>query len=116
MTTSEYPPVEAVRESLRYEEGKLYWLMRPRHHFPGERTWGMWNSRFCGKEAGRKTLDRRHGRWHWEAGLFGRRIRRHHLVWALINGEWPSSDLGYENGNSLDDHIENLRPSTRRHR
>lgn len=43
----------------------------------------------------------------------GRRFRAHRLVWALLNGAWPESDIDHVNGDRDDNRISNLRLATR---
>jgi hypothetical protein len=109
MARKDYPSVDHVRQCVRYEDGRLFWLERPRTHFKDERAWKTWNARFAGFEAG--TLQ--HGRdFRWKIGLSGssyKQVHRALVVWALFNGNWPSGKIDHNNRNSLDDRIENLR-------
>lgn len=52
MSAKQYPSVEYIRQCFHYENGKLFWLERPLHHFPDEHHFKCWNTRFRGKEAG----------------------------------------------------------------
>jgi hypothetical protein len=112
MASSKYPPVAIVRQSFRYEDGRLFWLVRPRSHFRNDRTWKAMNSQFAGREAGFDVFLERQNCWQWRVTLFGRMILRHLIVWALHHGEWPTTDLDHKNRDSLDDRIENLRLAT----
>lgn len=41
-----------------------------------------------------------------------RNIKRSHIVWFLVKGKWPTSEIDHINTNTLDDRIENLRLSS----
>lgn len=34
------------------------------------------------------------------------------MIWALVHGKWPDADLDHENGDTLDNRLENLRDVT----
>lgn len=107
MPNKDYPTVEFVRQCLRYEDGKLFWLQRPMEHFANRRDWHTWNSKLAGREAG--SLSRRKNAGdRWALGLHGWRILRYRLIWAILNGEWPV-EIDHKNRISTDDRIENLR-------
>lgn len=109
MAKREYPSIDLVRECLREEDGRLYWLKRPRHHFKREPDWRTWNSSWSGKEAGSPSGEKGKRRWRVVLNRFG--IYRYQIVWAFHKDEWRSL-LDHENRNQLDDRIENLRSVT----
>lgn len=113
MPNSNRPSGDYVRQCLRYEDGRLFWLERPRSHFASERGWKAFNTRFKGKESGgiifqpyRATKIPR-----WSIRLDFRAYYRYQIVWLIHNGEIPLK-IDHVNRNQLDDRIENLRICT----
>lgn len=114
MSADKYPPIDYVRQCVRYEDGKLFWRERPRDHFPGDVPWRQWNAKYAGKEAGsigafgrsRCGSMRRCTAWIASRGIY-----RHLIVWAIHNDEWRSP-IDHRDRDSLNDRIENLRPAT----
>ncbi len=100
-----------IKECFRYQDGKLFWLERPREHFASRWAYLVWNKAHAGQEAGcvgfKSTKCPR-----WRIGVDDAIYFRAILVWALFNGEIKKG-LDHKNRNSLDDHIENLRPATK---
>lgn len=103
--------VEYIRECLREENGRIFWLERPLSHFSCKAKWQMTNTRFAGKEAGccRKTRD---GYQRCAVRIMGITVFRSRAVWVLHHGEWPSRVIDHHNRNTLDDCIDNLRLAT----
>ncbi len=110
MTVENYPPIELVRQCLREENGRLFWLHRPREHFATKRACSTWNARFANKEAGVARSGERSER-RWAVAIGGVRILRHVIIWAMCVGEWRNG-IDHKNRNYLDDRIENLRIAT----
>lgn len=106
MSTLQCPTTEHVRQSLRYENGVLFWRIRPLHHFPDARTWKSWNSRHAGKLAG----NRNKGYGRWKVCLDNTLFFRSRLIWLLFNPTVPEI-LDHKDRNHQDDRIENLRPA-----
>lgn len=113
MSKKQYPTVEYLRQCLRYEDGKLFWLQRPVEHFKSAYFQVRWNTRWSGKLAGGLTECgvASHSHLSWIVRIHGNHLLRHVVVWALHNGEWKLG-IDHKNGNSLDDRIENLRLAT----
>ncbi len=115
MPRKECPSIEYLRQCLRYQDGKLYWLERPRDHFKTCRNpCQAWNKRWPGKEAGNickggkgKRTDIR-----WQVGVNGKNYFRSTLVWAIVAGE-SGVELDHIDRDPLNDRIENLRVATR---
>lgn len=99
MAAKPLPPVEYLRQRLRYEPetGKLYW--REHSNMPTH-----WNTRYAGTEA--FTADFK----GYRQGTFDYgRYFAHRVAWALHNGQWPVKTLDHVNHNPADNRIENLR-------
>jgi len=110
MSTREYPSIDYVKSLLRYEDGRLYWLPRPRSHFLNDRTWKKWHTQYAGKEAGHLRKSKLNPRC--TIRIDGELFFRHLIVWAIHHGEWREW-VDHRNRDKSDDRIENLRPVTR---
>lgn len=110
MSTKDYPSIEKILQCFRYENGKLFWLVRPRDHFASNQSWKRWNKLYSGKEAG---CDSKHKNdFRWIVCINYIRFFRHVVVWAMHHGEWKLR-IDHKDNDSLNDRIENLRPATR---
>ena len=107
-----YPAVSLVKEALRYDNGKLFWLERPREHFSCDQAMLCFNTRNAHKEAGYEHCDWNKGTTRWFVGFFGQDIFRSILVWALHHDAWPTEKLDHIDRNSLNDVCSNLRIAT----
>jgi hypothetical protein len=99
MAAKPLPPVEYLRQRLRYEPetGKLYWREHP--NMPTH-----WNTRYAGTEAFTANFKGyRHGTFD-----YGRYLA-HRVAWALHHGHWPDNTLDHVNHDPADNRIENLR-------
>lgn len=101
-----YPSIEYIRGHLRYDDGKLFWIERPRNEFQSDRSWASWNTRYSGKEAGAAST---HKKPRCQVMFSGRIVYRYAIVWALHHGEWPGQ-IDHEDRDQLNDRIDNLRP------
>lgn len=110
MRTSDRPTMECLRQALRYEAGRLYWLSRPREHFVNRGAWSSWNTRNSGTEAG--CIRRSRCGPRCAVMVCGVRLYRYQVVWALHHGEYPSLGIDHIDRDSLNDCIENLRLAT----
>ena len=114
MSHSQFPSIDYIRQCLRYEDGKLFWLRRPLEHFTTHRTWKSWNVKHSGKEAG-GIGPGGGGSWKpyftWRLRINGISYHRSNIVWLIHNGEWKSW-IDHKDRNSLNDQIGNLRLST----
>jgi hypothetical protein len=111
MPADDYPSIERIQQCFRYEDGRLFWLVRPRSHFAHDQAWKCWNTKHAGSEAGgsHKFKGKRGARY--VVSINGVDIFRHLIVWALHHGEWKFG-LDHEDRDSSNDRIENLRPAT----
>ncbi len=108
MSEKQYPSVEYLRQCFREENGRLFWLNRPREHFSTERSFAVCNANFAGKEAGRVIYSKRSRKSRWSVGVNWRSYFRASIIWTLHYGVWRVG-IDHKNGNSLDDVISNLR-------
>ncbi len=108
MSTKYYPSIECLRQCLRYEDGRVFWIQRPREHFKTVKGFKTHCKRYSGEEAGGLT---RSDLPQWAVRIDGSLIYRSLIVWALCKGEWIKwpQRIDHENRNRLDDTIENLR-------
>lgn len=103
---------EFLREALHYDStaGTLTWRARPRHHFLRDQDHSLWNNRFAGIEAF-CGIDGDGYRF----GLINRkRYSAHRVIWAIVQGVWPTSEIDHKNGNRDDNRLENLRECSSR--
>ena len=109
------PTQEYLRECFKYEDGKLYWKERPRHHFQLDKTWKWWNSRWSGTEAGGKPVYKKSSNsYRFQIKVLGKTFSRSRLIFILINGQIKNGmEIDHVNGISTDDRIENLREVSR---
>ncbi len=110
MPTKQYPSIDFVRQVLRYEDGKLFWIERSREQFRNLWLWSRWRSRI-GKEAGCYFFHESSNGYRCVVTIDNIKILRYTVVWAIHHNEWRLG-LDHKNQNSLDDRIENLRPAT----
>lgn len=108
MTTPNDIPINYLRECLREEGGRLFWLRRPAGHFIRDQVWKMWNIRFADKEAGFMSTGQR-----WQVCFDKQNLMRSRIVWALRTGEWPAGEVDHWDRNRSNDRFENLRLATR---
>jgi hypothetical protein len=111
------PSAKHLRECLRYKDGKLFWLVRPRRHFKSDQAHNAWNARYSGKEAGYLSIRKyKHYKpdYRWMLGIDGEERQRYVLIWVIHHGKWPPEklEIDHKNKNSIDDRIENLRLAT----
>lgn len=105
-------PLSLLRKvfHLDRETGSLVWRHRDADTFEEterrDREWtaASWNGRFAGKPA---LTHRKRG--YFVGDLNGQFIMAHRVVWALVNGEWPTGQIDHINGNPGDNRPINLR-------
>jgi hypothetical protein len=92
-TNKESPEmIQAIKQFLRYEDGKLYWK-----ESPGRRV-------KSGDRAGSLRPD-----GYRQVMVMGICYAEHRVIWCLVHSEFPSLCIDHENGNIVDNRIENLR-------
>lgn len=109
-------PVDVLRQLVRLdpETGRLYWLPRkaeltPSGTYSAERRCAAWNAKWPGTEA-LATPDQ-HG---YRGGrIFNHHYKAHRVVFALIEGRWPTDEIDHINGDPSDNRFANLREASR---
>ena len=111
MARKDFPPISHIRQCLREENGRVFWLERPEDHFKNWWDQVAWNKKYAGKEAG-WSMKQHNGKGRkYYVTIDGRYFARATIVWLLNNNEWVTG-IDHINRNSMDDRIDNLRPST----
>lgn len=89
-------PVEYLRERFNYdpETGSLIWRTSPA-------------IRRLGKEAGTESGG------HRKVFLLGKQYEVHRVIWAMVTGEWPSTQIDHKNLDGTDNRWGNLRLATK---
>lgn len=64
-----------------------------------------WNTKYAGKEAGLKTLVD----GYRVVNILNKPYKLHRVVWAMVNGEWPTIDIDHIDGQRDNNAISNLR-------
>lgn len=102
------PETEYLKNIFKYEDGKLFWKVRPVEHFKNKRTASMWNAKFANKQAGRqmKLINYR------QVMVDGVRYLEHRII-AKLHGIDTSKEIDHIDGNGLNNRFENLRPANR---
>lgn len=104
MAERELPPIDYLRQRLRYEPdtGKLFWRAHP--HMAAR-----WNSRHAGREAGAVKAS-----GYRIVCVANRMYRAHRLIWAMQTGRWPEGDVDHEDHQRANNKWANLRETTRK--
>src|ERR1700741_3950750 len=78
--------------------GVLTWRERPRHHFPKEHGWNVFNSQLAGKRAGTPTIG-----GYYAVAINGKKYFVHRIVWVMSgNSDEPNSQLDHINHDRAD--------------
>jgi hypothetical protein len=110
MKRRKLPPTEYLRECFIYDEhsGLLYWKARPVTHFFNARIWASCNSRLTGKQAFTYV----HPGGHYFGAIDGVNYQAHRVVWKLVTGEEPPTNIDHRDRNGLNNRVANLRAAT----
>jgi hypothetical protein len=84
---------------LDHETGKLFWIKPPKKH-----------PDLIGKEAG--CLAKSNKKNYYVVQVNGKKYKRGHIVFYLVNGFWAKPCIDHINGDSTDDRPCNLRQAT----
>ena len=114
MAEKHLPPIDLLRQLLRYEResGKLFWLPRRAEHFTSgyrgiDAHCASWNTRYAGREAGSPSGQR----GCIAVAFMGTKVLAHRAIWAMETGEWPDT-IDHIDGNPGNNRVENLRNVT----
>lgn len=107
MAARQLPPLDFLRQCLRYEEdtGFFYWLERPVEMFASEGIWKSWNTRMAGKRA--ITTSNGKGYYFSRVGSFV--VMAHRIAWYMGTGKAPVGTIDHINGDTTDNRLVNLR-------
>ncbi len=99
MSEKDLPSPEYLRQRLRYEPetGRLIWR-------ESSEMRQCWNTRYVDTQAGRVN-----NRGYVGVKLDGCEYQAHRIIWTIVYGDWPKSEIDHINGNRLDNRIDNLR-------
>lgn len=99
-----------VRALLNYDRstGLFFWKSRPRSMFKDDKSFGMWNSRYAGKEAGAELTG-----GYKRIRIEGSSYLAHRLAWLYTFGQFPRDCLDHIDGDPRNNKIANLRQCSR---
>jgi hypothetical protein len=102
--------LEILLDFLSYDKsrGCLIWKAAPPKYFKNGACAFLWNTDHCGNPV---PLPR-NPNGYVKFSFCGQDFPLHRLVWAVVNGDWPSQNLDHINGQECDNRIENLREAT----
>ena len=115
MAKRQLPTPAELRQLLRYEPetGKLFWRERGQEWFADgkqgpARHCKAWNARFAGKEA----FTASHNQGYRDGHVNSCHLLAHRVIWAIVTGAWPTSDIDHEDTDKANNRWGNLRPAT----
>ena len=94
-----------------FETGTLVWKVRPRHHFPTERGWKIFNAQCAGKCA-LNLIEKRGGYSLYVCQILGNRVHAHHIIWTMFYGEMFDTKkylIDHKDRDPLNNAVSNLR-------
>lgn len=93
-----------VEKLLLYKDGRLFWKYRGRELFDSEWAFTVWNKRYAGKEAFTCTSG------GYKSGrIYNKGYLAHRVIFCLVYGRWPVSEIDHIDGDRGNNSIENLR-------
>lgn len=116
MADKPLPTPDLLRQLLTYnpETGRLIWRHRPTIWFAsGAQTAEVNALKWNRKHAGRPALDGVGARGYRGGSLAGKRVTAHRIIWAMVTGSYPETDIDHVNGDRADNRWKNLRLASR---
>lgn len=100
-------------ECFDLRDGQIFWRKRPLSHFTCAAGANRFHAQFVGKPV---CIWTPYQYPTVRATFRGKRrhVVMHRLMWALVNGRWPTDELDHINGDPQDYRIENLREVSHR--
>ena len=89
--------IQAIKQLLRYEDGKLYWKESPA----------------ISVKSGARAGSKKDHRGYRAIRVKGKNYQEHRVAWVLCFGSFPNGEIDHINGVKDDNRIENLREVTR---
>jgi len=116
MAAKALPPLEVLRQLLRYEPetGKMFWRERGAQWFSdgghsAEHIAARWNSRYAGKEA----LITKDSFGYLAGRIFDSHYAAHRIIWAMAYGSDPGGlEVDHRDTNPSNNRLDNLRVAT----
>lgn len=99
-------PIE-VQSLFTYRKDGLYWNERPRDEIGTLKSWSSWNGKHVGNRFG--SLHGSHKTSYRRGTISSVGYLEHVLVWLYHKGEYPKFELDHEDGDGLNNSIDNLR-------
>lgn len=113
MAKKPLPTPELLRQLLSYdpETGRLFWKERSRDLYTSkyEKMADEMHRRFNRNMAGREAFVRTDGFGYFQAMIFGRWLKAHRVIAAMVTGSWPEREVDHINGDRRDNRSCNLR-------
>lgn len=94
---------EFLKECFDYNNGELYWRIRPRHHFRTTHGMNIFNSQKAGRRADCRTVN-----GYLRVRLGHKILPSHRVIYQMFNGHCPEY-IDHINCKRDDNRIENLR-------
>lgn len=110
------PDIATLHELLRFDAatGILYWRERDARWFkstkrrPAAAVAVTWNKRYADREA----LGHINVRGYKGGAVLSFSTLAHRVIWAMLYGAWPETDIDHESGCRTDNRKDNLRLAT----
>lgn len=96
---------EYLNECFRYDDGRLFWKVRPLHHFRKPGIGAAFNNIYAGQEAF-KNINKQHG--YAQGSVNAQMMLRRYVVFVMMKGYAPTKSIKSFDGDKQNDRIENL--------